>query len=323
MTMTSKSRADKIKDFCKLQHACQKLSESVQVIYDLAITHEELEELANSDDAVDQALAISPCMSIASYMKSLQDTINLSDIYEYYEFNPNETPVDEFITMDHISPSGNSDVTESLSRLEIDTNDVEGTAKANEMSNGKSKSKFNSVKNNQAPARNTPQPGPMRKGKNLDPALAINNMENVSKKNNSKSSRGSKNNNNDRNGSRNQPRGGKGGHLDPSLQGNSHHSNNKGPKSFNNNNNGNNDNSKEVDTEASSRLHAALGKYSLAPEYKIRQVGNGSFEAACVIKGLNTVISKGYGRNKKAAQHNAASAAFTSQELVDLLSSRT
>ena len=106
--MTTKIKDDKIRDFCKLQHACQQFLESLKIIYDLGVTHEDLEDLVNSEDAVDQALAVSPCMSIASYLKLLKDSVNLMEIYDYYEFDPDETPVDEFITMKHISPSESS-----------------------------------------------------------------------------------------------------------------------------------------------------------------------------------------------------------------------
>ncbi|KAG0660675.1 hypothetical protein C6P44_003015 [Monosporozyma unispora] len=302
--MTFKTRDDKIRDFCKLQHACQKLSESLNIICDLGISHEELEELANSEDAVDQALAISPCMSIASYVKSLQGSVNLTEIYKYYEFNADETPVDQFITMEHITPLPSStNLTKVNKPLNINTNDVEATTRAN----GKQINQKPNLNNDKKFGRDGSTP--MRKGKNLDPSLANNNKYNNNNKPKDFGKKGAMKNNNNN--------GAKFKKLDPALAGNSRPQG-KSSKSSNNHNN----NFEEVDNEASAKLHAALGKYNLAPDYSIRQLHNGSFEAICKIKGMNLVICKGYGRNKKAAQHNAATVAFTSQELIDLLSSR-
>lgn len=362
--MTTKSKDDKIRDFCKLQHACQQFLESLKIIYDLGVTHEDLEDLVNSEDAVDQALAVSPCMSIASYLKLLKDSVNLMEIYDYYEFDPDETPVDEFITMKHISPSESSSnttttttnddntVTEDMNRLKIDTTDIEESTKnVNEppISNNKKK---NEKKEN--PSDNSPQPTKKTSKPDSSLSSSINNnhknnqspnrpnkKDNNNNNKNSYFSNKANNNDNKKNTKKKNPTSdlrltGKTRKLDPSLDDNSSPSSASSHKRFgsssNNNSNNNNNNSdrkfsrnektEDTNTEASLKLDAALSKYKLASEYTIRQLKNGSFEATCRIKGLNIIISKGYGRDKKTAQHNAANMAFTSQALLDILSSK-
>lgn len=314
--MTTKSKDDKIRDFCKLQHACQKLSESMKIIYDLGVTHEELEELANSDDAVDQALAISPSMSIASYLKTLKDTVDLVEIYKYYEFDPNETPVDEFITMEHITPIPSSVnlQQEAPTQLEINTHEINNDHAPSGRNHEQERSKPAKDNKSKSVAREQPQQQfSKKKGKNLDPSLAANS-------NDHQGNNRSKNDRNDKNKGRGKDNQRK--RLDPSLSNNNNNNSHGNRNGGGSNNKGSGNKPVPTDNEASAKLHSALGKYNLSPEYTIRQLSNGSFEATCKIKGLNLIVAKGYGRNKKAAQHGAASAAFTSQELVDLISSR-
>ncbi|KAK5960852.1 uncharacterized protein PWA37_001370 [Arxiozyma heterogenica] len=364
--MTVKSKDDKIRDFCKLQHACQQFLESLKIIYDLGVTHEELEDMVNGEDAVDQALAVSPCMSIASYLKLLKDSVNLMEIYDYYEFDPNETPVDEFITMEHILPldsssnrisNNNNIITEDMDRLKIDTNDVGGSTK--NMTESQISNTKKSNDRNENSSNNPPQP--TKKISKSDLSLSANSNNANSKNNNKQSSNKStkkennnnknnqlfnkvNNNDNKKNNKKKNPNNNfytpqlndRTRRLDPSLDDNSNPSSlssyKRSGSASNNNSYKNNNNSsrkfsksekaEDINTEISLKLDAALGKYKLAPEYTTRQLKNGSFETTCRIKGLNTIVSKGYGRDRTTAQHNAANMAFTSQTLLDILSSK-
>lgn len=364
--MTAKSKDDKIRDFRKLQHACQQFLESLKIIYDLGVTHEELEDMVNGKDAVDQALAVSPCMSIASYLKLLKDSVNLMEIYDYYEFDPNETPVDEFITMEHILPLDNSSnqisnndniITEDMDRLKIDTNDIGGSTK-----NMIESQIFNIKKSNDRNenfSNNPPQPTKKINKSDLSLSVNSNNTNNKNNKNQSSNKSAKKDNNNNKNNQlfnkannndnkKNNKKknsnnnfytpqlNNKTRRLDLSLDDSSNSSslsfykrsgsvnNNNSHKNYNNSSKkfSTSEKAEDINTEISLKLDAALGKYKLKPEYTTRQLKNGSFETTCRIKGLNTIVSKGYGRDRKTAQHNAANMAFTSQTLLDILSSK-
>lgn len=331
----TKSTDDKIRDFCKLQYACQQLLDSLNVVYDLAITHEELEELANSEDAVDQALAVSPCMSIASYLKLLKDSVDLMEIYNYYEFDPNETPVDEFITMDHIAPSNgsssdNEPINESMDNLNIDTNDVDRNVQNKigpQISNN-----TKTINEKETSVDKTPQL--VSKGESLDLHGSSNSNKSTSEKSNERDNKknNEKKNPNNNNKKKNTPQSkGKTRRFDPSLDGNfnsSRSNSRRASRSFKSRDNSSNktffknEKFEGGNTESSLKLHKALAKHNLVPEYDIRRLKNGSFEATCRIKGMNKIISKGYGRDKNTAQRNAANMVFTSQTLIDILSSR-
>ncbi|CCK71423.1 uncharacterized protein KNAG_0G03660 [Huiozyma naganishii CBS 8797] len=94
----------KIKDFCKLQYACQQLNDSMKVIYELGMDRDVLQEMANGSNKAEQAIAMSPAMAVASYMKSVQPSLDISQVFKHYQFDADSTPVDEYITLAHIAP---------------------------------------------------------------------------------------------------------------------------------------------------------------------------------------------------------------------------
>lgn len=86
---------DLVNRYDEIRLACDKLQESVSTIYQLALPHSALQELADSDDEVHQIIGMSPAMAIASYVFSIKDSLDFLSIFDHYEFNEESYKVDE------------------------------------------------------------------------------------------------------------------------------------------------------------------------------------------------------------------------------------
>lgn len=89
--------ASNIRNFYKVQVACAELQQCMKTLYECGVSNRELDEMATSASPVDVAIANSPAMRMAANLEDVRDPFDVLAMLEYFQFNPESNPVDDFI----------------------------------------------------------------------------------------------------------------------------------------------------------------------------------------------------------------------------------
>lgn len=78
---------DTTSKFVRLQTACAALKESISTIYDNALSNEELNRLASSNDDMQRMIAGSPAMIISTSLVDAKSKFDIAELFNHYKFN--------------------------------------------------------------------------------------------------------------------------------------------------------------------------------------------------------------------------------------------
>ncbi|CCD24828.1 uncharacterized protein NDAI_0E00120 [Naumovozyma dairenensis CBS 421] len=131
----TEKHGEELRSFYKVQNACVQLKEAIKIIYANAKPNEELVELFTNGNELEQAIAKSPAMSIASYLYSVQPSFDVESIFEHYAFHEDSTPVDQFIKYPVVSDASLENLAfihRSLPNMNVNLTESQRTMMSNE-----------------------------------------------------------------------------------------------------------------------------------------------------------------------------------------------
>ena len=86
-----------LRRFYKIHNACVQLREAIKVIYDSAPTNEDINDMVKNGSQLEQSIGVSPAMSVASYLKMEQRSLDIESVFQRYKFENADLSVHQFV----------------------------------------------------------------------------------------------------------------------------------------------------------------------------------------------------------------------------------
>ncbi|CCF55742.1 hypothetical protein KAFR_0A03070 [Kazachstania africana CBS 2517] len=89
--------AHNLRKFYKIQNACSQLEASINVLYENALSTEEIDSMLKHGTNLEKLIAASPAMHVASRLKAAKKVLDIQSVFKQYNFESDNSPVDEYI----------------------------------------------------------------------------------------------------------------------------------------------------------------------------------------------------------------------------------
>lgn len=124
-----------LRRFYKIHNACVQLREAIKVIYDNAPTNEEINDMVKHGSRLEQSIGVSPAMSVASYLKTDQRSLDIESVFQRYKFENVDSPVHQFVhypVVTNIHLENLAFVHRSVPNMNVNLTEVQKTVMSNE-----------------------------------------------------------------------------------------------------------------------------------------------------------------------------------------------